>query len=178
MSPLGENLRAQVLCQPWRISQSLKSVSHMLNISESQVCVYVKNISILLICVIRTENLRVSSLCLTCRISLYLPCCLSIMLVSVSAMQYISGLEVCVCCVEYLRKWVLCLAWNISGLKICVRCAEEIRSWDLCLSCWVSQILRSVSSVLNISVLDICVTIWWKSQSSSAVSTMKNISES
>ena len=98
-----EYLRVLNLCQMCRITQSLKSVSHMLNISESQVCVYVKNISILLICVIRTENLRVSSLCLTCRISLYLPCCLSIMLVSVSAMQYISGLEVCVCCVEYLR---------------------------------------------------------------------------
>ena len=74
VSPFGENLRSPVLCQPWRISQShksvlhvhsqsLMSVSHMLNISESQVCVYVMNISILLICVKRIEYLRVSSLC-------------------------------------------------------------------------------------------------------------------
>ena len=42
-----EYLRVLSLCQMCRISQILKSVSYMLNISESQACVYVMNISIL-----------------------------------------------------------------------------------------------------------------------------------
>ena len=64
-----ENLRYLSLCQMCRISQSLKSVSHMPENSESQVCVYVMNTSILLICVKCKEYLRVSSLCLMCKIS-------------------------------------------------------------------------------------------------------------
>ena len=64
-----------------QIFQSLKSVSdaqnnsesqvcvNMLENSDSQICVYVMNISILLICVKRLEYLRVSSLCLMCKMS-------------------------------------------------------------------------------------------------------------
>ena len=88
VSPFGENLRAPLLCQPWRISQSLKSVSDVQNISNSQVCVihaeYLRISSLCLrdeylntmICVKRTEYLRVSSLCLAYRIAqtLCLPC--------------------------------------------------------------------------------------------------------
>ena len=96
----------------------------------------------------------------------------------------------CVCLVEYLRSWDLCLScWASQSLSIvssveylrywdlCVMC-EYLRSWDLCLPYLISQVLRSVSSALNISALKICVTPWWKSQILSAVSTAKNISDS
>ena len=72
-----EYLRFWSLCQMCKISQSLKSVSHMPENSESQVCVNVMNTSILLICVKRLEYLRVSSLCLMCRISQKISICLS-----------------------------------------------------------------------------------------------------
>ena len=106
-----ENLRYLSLCQMCRISQSLKSVSHMPENSESQVCVYVMNTSILLICVNRIEYHRVSSLCQTYRFSwskfIFLPCWISLMLSSVF------------CHAEYLRSWDLCLScWISQSLSV------------------------------------------------------------
>ena len=164
-----EYLRVLILCQMCRISQSLKSVSHVPENSESLVCVYVMNTSILLICVNRIEYHRVSSLCQTYRLSwskfIFLPCWISIMLSSVF------------CHAEYLRSWDLCHHLvKISELRCCVNHEEYLRFWSLCQMCRISQILKSVSYMLNISESQACVyvmniSILW------SVSNEQNISE-
>ena len=175
-----------------RISQSLKSVSHVPENSESLVCVYVMNTSILLICVNRIEYHRVSSLCQTYRLSwskfIFLPCWISLMLSSVFChADYLRSWDLCLSCwisqslsvvssVEYLRPWYLCV--------IC----EYLRSLDLCLPCWISQVLRSVSfcwisqSFRSASSLgenlrsSVLCQLWGISQSLKSVSDVQNFS--
>ena len=135
-----------------RISQSLKSVSHVPENSESLVCVYVMNTSILLICVNRIEYHRVSSLCRTYRLSwskfIFLPCWISLMLSSVF------------CHAEYLRSWDLCHHLvKISELRCCVNHEEYLRFWSLCQMCRISQNLESVWQVPENSESQVCVNV-------------------
>ena len=80
---------------------------NMLENSDSQICVYVMNISILLICVKHTEYLRVSSLCLmrrTYQKTRSVSAMLKVLFFcSLFFVWNISGLEICVCRIEYLR---------------------------------------------------------------------------
>ena len=128
------------------------------------------------------EYLRSWDLCLSCWISQTMGSVCDVWISqvwgSVSAMLNISGLNICVFCVNYLSPQDLCHPLvKISHLQGCVNHRENLRYLSLCQMCRISQSLKSVSHMPENSEPK-SVSTWWIPQYSWSVSNVKNISES